>query len=74
MVGHPGSSMKETKELKEYMKKLKNAEQVQIFTPTPMTISTCMYYTEMDPKTRKKIYVPKTFSEKKTQKRILYNL
>ena len=74
MVGHPGSSMKETKELKEYMKKLKNAEQVQIFTPTPMTVSTCMYYTEMDPKTRKKIYVPKTFSEKKMQKRILYNL
>jgi hypothetical protein len=40
------------------------------FTPTPMSISTCMYYTGMDPKTKKKIYVPYTYHEKKEQKRI----
>jgi len=72
MTGHPGSSMKEAEELRKYIKGLKNAEKVQIFTPTPMTVSTCMYYTRMDPKTKKPIYVPFTYSEKKLQKRILY--
>ena len=71
MTAHPGSSMKEAKELGEAIKKLKNAESVQVFTPTPMTVSTCMYYTAMDPKTKKPIYVPYTFAEKKEQKRIL---
>lgn len=71
MTGHPGSSMKEAEELAEKIKHLKNAESVQIFTPTPMTVSTCMYYTAMDPKTKKRIYVPYTFVEKKEQKRIL---
>jgi len=71
MTAHPGSSMKEARELKEKIKQLKNAESVQIFTPTPMTVSTCMYYTELNPKTKEKIYVPKTFREKKEQKRIL---
>ncbi|OGJ20867.1 YgiQ family radical SAM protein [Candidatus Pacearchaeota archaeon RBG_13_36_9] len=71
MTCHPGSSMKEAKELKEKIKQLKNAESVQIFTPTPMTVSTCMYYTELNPATKEKIYVPKTFREKKEQKRIL---
>jgi len=36
-----------------------------------MTVSTCMYYTGMDPKTKKKIYVARTFREKKEQKRAL---
>lgn len=72
MAGHPGSGLRESEELKRYIKRLRNTEQVQIFTPTPMTVSTCMYYTGMDPKTRKKVYVPYTFSEKKKQKRILY--
>lgn len=71
MTAHPGSSMKEAKELASKIKQLKNAESVQIFTPTPMTVSTCMYYTGLDPKTKKKIYVPRTFVEKKEQKRIL---
>ncbi|MFH1972502.1 MAG: YgiQ family radical SAM protein [archaeon] len=72
MTAHPGSSMKEAKELADVIKKLKNAEKVQIFTPTPMTVSTCMYYTGMDPKTKKKVYVPYTYSEKKEQKRIIF--
>jgi len=73
MTGHPGSSMKEAKELADYIKKLKNADNVQIFTPTPMTVSTCMYYTGLDPKTKKKIYVPYTYNEKKEQKRVIFN-
>jgi len=71
MTGHPGSSLKEAKELGNKIKTLKNAESVQLFTPTPMTVSTCMYYTGMDPKTKKKIYVARTFREKKEQKRAL---
>jgi uncharacterized radical SAM protein YgiQ len=71
MIGHPGTSMKESEELASMIKKLKNAESVQLFTPTPMTVSTCMYYTGMNPKTKKKIYVPYSFKEKKEQKRIL---
>jgi radical SAM superfamily enzyme YgiQ (UPF0313 family) len=72
MTAHPGSTMKEAKELARAIKKLKNAESVQIFTPTPMTVSTCMYYTGMNPKTKKWVYVPYTYSEKKEQKRIIF--
>jgi len=71
MVGHPGTSMLESQELADKITRLRNAESVQIFTPTPMTISTCMYYTGLNPKTKKKIYVPYSFREKKEQKRIL---
>ena len=71
MTAHPGSSMREAKELAKFISSVKNAESVQIFTPTPMTVSTCMYYTSLDPKTKKKIYVPYTFVEKKEQKRVI---
>jgi len=43
-----------------------------VFTPTPMTVSTCMYYTSMDPKTKKGIYVPHSYAEKKRQKRLVF--
>lgn len=72
MSAHPGSTMKDATILAEKLKELKNCESVQTFTPTPMTVSTCMYYTECDPITGKKIYVPKTYKEKKDQKRILF--
>jgi radical SAM superfamily enzyme YgiQ (UPF0313 family) len=72
MIAHPGSSMKEAKELADVIKEISGSESVQIFTPTPMSVSTCMYYTGMDPKTKKKIYVPYTYSEKKEQKRLIY--
>ena len=72
MTAHPGSEKKDAEDLACEIKKLRNVESVQIFTPTPMTVSTCMYYTRMDPKTRKEVYVPYTFSEKKMQKKILY--
>jgi len=71
MTAHPGSTMESAKELAKKLKTLRHSESVQIFTPTPMTVSTCMYYTGMNPKTKKKIYVPYTFTEKKEQKRIL---
>ena len=72
MMGHPGSGIKETNELAKSIKHLKNAESVQMFIPTPMTVSTCMYYTGLDPRTKKKIYVPYTYKEKKIQKRIIF--
>lgn len=71
MVAHPGTTQKEAEELAQKIKKIKNTESIQIFTPTPMTLSTCMYYTELDPKTKRKIYVPKTYKEKKDQRRII---
>ncbi|MDP2672475.1 MAG: DUF3362 domain-containing protein, partial [Nanoarchaeota archaeon] len=43
----------------------------QVFTPTPGTASTSMYYTEENPLTKEKIYVPRAFREKKDQKNIL---
>ena len=46
-------------------------EQVQDFYPTPGTISTCMFYTGIDPRTMKKIYVPKSREEKQMQRALL---
>ncbi len=79
MVGHPGSGEKEARELADEVKRWeregeKPIEGVQIFTPTPMTRSTCMYYTGTDPVTREKVLVPRTFAEKKRQKRMLTSL
>jgi uncharacterized radical SAM protein YgiQ len=71
MTAHPGSTMAHAEELARFISKFRNAETVQIFTPTPMTVSTCMYYTGLDPKTKKKIYVPYAFTEKKEQKRLI---
>ena len=48
-----------------------NPEQAQVFTPTPSTYSAVMYYTELDPKTRKKIFVEKDTLKKERQKAIV---
>ena len=48
-----------------------NPEQAQVFTPTPSTYSTLMYYTEMDPKTRKPLFVEKDVHKKEKQKAIV---
>ena len=57
MSSHPGSTLKEAVELAEYLRDLGYMpEQVQDFYPTPSTISTCMYYTGLDPRTMKKVY------------------
>jgi len=69
---HPGSTLKEAVELAEYLRDLGYMpEQVQDFYPTPSTISTCMYYTGLDPKTMKEIYVPKSPHEKAMQRALI---
>jgi len=70
--GHPGSDLNEAVRLAEYLKKHHiNPEQVQEFYPTPGTLSTCMFYTEKDPRTMKPVYVAKSISEKKMQRALL---
>jgi uncharacterized radical SAM protein YgiQ len=73
IAAHPGCSEADMKELKRFTtNELKmNPEQAQIFTPTPGTYSSVMYYTEMDPKTRKKIFVEKDMGKKEKQKNIV---
>lgn len=72
MSSHPGSSLKEAVELAEYLRDLGYMpEQVQDFYPTPSTISTCMYYTGVDPRTMKPVYVPKNPHEKAMQRALI---
>jgi uncharacterized radical SAM protein YgiQ len=72
MSSHPGSDLKEAIELAEYLRDLGHMpEQVQDFYPTPGTLSTCMYYTELDPRTREKVYVPKSAHEKAMQRALI---
>ncbi|MDR1002435.1 MAG: YgiQ family radical SAM protein [Oscillospiraceae bacterium] len=72
MSSHPGSTLREAVELAVFLKKEKiRPEQVQDFYPTPGTISTCMFYTGLDPYTLKEIYVPKTPAEKAMQRALL---
>lgn len=72
MSSHPGSTMKEAVKLAEYCRDLGYMpEQVQDFYPTPSTISTCMYYTGLDPRTMKPVYVPKSPHEKEMQRALI---
>ena len=72
MSSHPGSTMKEAIALAEYLRDLGYMpEQVQDFYPTPSTISTCMYYTEVDPRTMQPVYVPKNPHEKAMQRALI---
>ena len=72
MSSHPGSSLKDAIELAEYLRDLGYMpEQVQDFYPTPGTLSTCMYYTELDPRTMEKIFVPKSPREKAMQRALI---
>ena len=72
MSSHPGSTLKEAVELAEYLRDLGYMpEQVQDFYPTPSTISTCMYYTGVDPRTMKPMYVPKNPHEKAMQRALI---
>lgn len=72
MSSHPGSTLREAVDLALFLKKegLK-PEQVQDFYPTPGTISTCMFYTGLDPYTLKPVYVPRTPQEKAQQRALL---
>lgn len=72
MSSHPGSSLKEAVELAEYLRDLGYMpEQVQDFYPTPSTISTCMYYTGLDPRTMEPVYVPVNPHEKAMQRALI---
>lgn len=72
MSSHPGSTLKEAVELAEYLRDLGYMpEQVQDFYPTPSTISTCMYYTGLDPRTMKKVYVAQNPHEKAMQRALI---
>ena len=72
MSSHPGSTLQDAVALAEYLNKMgRQPEQVQDFYPTPGTISTCMYYTEIDPMTMKGVYVAKSFHDKAMQRALL---
>ena len=72
MSSHPGSGLNEAVELAVFLKKRGiRPEQVQDFYPTPGTISTCMFYTGLDPYTMKEVYVAKTPKEKAMQRALL---
>ena len=72
MSSHPGSRLKDAVELAEYLRDIHyQPEQVQDFYPTPGTLSTAMFYTEIDPRTLKPVYVPKSKREKAMQRALL---
>jgi uncharacterized radical SAM protein YgiQ len=72
MSSHPGSGLKEAVTLAEYIRDLGYMpEQVQDFYPTPSTLSTCMYYTGLDPRTMTPVYVPKHPHEKDMQRALI---
>ncbi len=73
IAAHPGCEEKDMHSLKHFTThELKmNPEQAQVFTPTPSTYSAVMYYTELDPKTRQKIFVEKDTRRKEKQKEIV---
>lgn len=72
MSSHPGSSLKEAVELAEYVRDLGYMpEQVQDFYPTPSTLSTCMYYTGVDPRDMTPVYVPESPHEKAMQRALI---
>ena len=72
MSSHPGCTMKEAIELAEFLRDIHHQpEQVQDFYPTPSTISTCMYYTGLDPRTMEPVYVPREPHEKAMQRALM---
>jgi uncharacterized radical SAM protein YgiQ len=72
MSSHPGCTLGDAVALAEYLNRTgRQPEQVQDFYPTPGTLSTCMYYTGLDPRTMEPVYVPKTPREKALQRALL---
>ena len=72
MSSHPGCTIKDAVILAEYLRDIGHMpEQVQDFYPTPSTLSTCMYYTGVDPRTMEKVYVPKSPHEKAMQRALI---
>ena len=72
MSSHPGSTLDDAIKLAEYIRDMGYIpQQVQDFYPTPATISTCMYYTGLDPRTMKKVYVTSSPHEKAMQRALV---
>lgn len=74
VAAHPGSTIEDMKEFKDFC--VDNGifiNLTQVFTPTPGTLSTAMYYTSENPMTKEEVYVPRTFREKKDQKAVMFN-
>lgn len=72
MSSHPGSTLEDAVELALFLKNHHvRPEQVQDFYPTPGTISTCIFYTELDPYTMQPVYVAKSVQEKAMQRALL---
>ena len=73
IAAHPGCTRSDMNRLKQFTREeLKiNPRQVQIFTPTPSTYSTLMYYTEKDPFTGERVFVEKSLKARERQKKIL---
>ena len=72
MSSHPGCTMDDAVRLAEWLNRTgRQPEQVQDFYPTPGTLSTCMYYTGIDPRTMKPVYVPKDPHEKAMQRALM---
>jgi len=69
---HPGSTVEDAISLAEHLNKTgSQPEQVQDFYPTPGTLSTCMYYTGLDPRTMAPVFVPRSLKEKAVQRALL---
>lgn len=72
MSSHPASTLKDAVKLAEYLRDIGHMpEQVQDFYPTPSTLSTCMYYTGVDPRTMERVYVPVSPHEKAMQRALI---
>ena len=72
MSSHPGAHLEDAIELAEFIKELGyRPEQVQDFIPTPGTLSTCMYYSGLNPLTGEKVYTAKTVEEKRMQRALM---
>ena len=72
MAAHPGTTLTQMIDVALFLKRNKlKVEQVQEFTPTPGTLSTCLYYTGRDPYTGQELYVPRQREERQMQKALL---
>ncbi len=71
MVGHPGDNPDRLRMMLNRLGRLSNVEQFQLFTPTPMTNSSCMYWTGLEPRTLKEVVVVRDYHTKKVLKRMM---
>jgi len=74
MIGHPGDDEIEIRVLLDKVGGLKNIEAFQIFTPTPMSVSSCMYYTGIDPFTMQSVKIVYDYHTKKKMKTMILRL